>query len=211
MNRIILLTLGLIGGLAGMAQERPTQTGMKFGDKQKQGAQFELPYAPDIVQKAIEDHMARKGSRAESMKGYTLFRGVSGYGPRADLYFNVERKGRRDKNISLIRVFAVNPNDNPASTDPADSRVEDSKAVLESLVSAIEAKDNETNVRVQTSRVQEAERKLKKLRDDYAGYEEKVNALQERMTRNKQEQEAQLAEIEKLKEILEAMKTKGTE
>ena len=210
-----LLFSGIIAcaSLLVQGQNLPAEVKVKFIDKEKKAASFEMPYPPEIVEKAIEDRMAAKGSRPEKVRGYTLYRGVDvkQLGERADLYFKVERKGRKDKNASIITVFAVKPNENAATTDSDTEKLEDSKEVLMSLVPVIESKDMETNIANQEAQIRDAEKKLKRMKDDQAEYEEKMKGLQNKLDENLKNQELQTAEIDKMKTFLDAMKDKKSQ
>lgn len=211
MKKLLLFSVVLLGSLLASAQPTPSEARVKFIDKEKRAASFEVPYSSEIVEKAIEDRMARKGSRPESVRGYTLYRGVKlhdGSSERADFYFKVDRKSRRDKNSSMVYVFAVNPNDNAHSAETTDTHVEASKEFLGTLIPAIEAKDVDNNIASQSNEISVAEKKLKKLQDDYAELEKKMKALTDKMDENKRNQDLQTAEIEKLKAFLDAIKEK---
>src|SRR6478736_9376580 len=118
MKKLLLTGIIACASLTMQAQVLPAEVKVKFIDKEKKAASFEIPYPTEIVEKAIEERMAAKGSRPEKMRGYTLYRGVDvkQLGERADLYFKVERKSRKDKNVSVITVFAVSPNENAETT-----------------------------------------------------------------------------------------------
>jgi hypothetical protein len=210
-----LLFSGIIAcaSLLVQGQNLPAEVKVKFIDKEKRAASFEMPYPPEIVEKAIQDRMAAKGSRPEKMRGYTLYRGVDvkQLGERADLYFKVERKGRKDKNASIITVFAVNPNENAATTNTDSEKLEDSKEVLMSLVPVIESKDMETNIANQEAQIRDAEKKLKRMQDDQAEYEEKIKGLEKKLDENRKNQELQTVEIDKMKTFLDAMKDKKSQ
>jgi hypothetical protein len=210
-----LLFSGIIAcaSLLVQGQNLPAEVKVKFIDKEKRAASFEMPYPPEIVENAIQDRMAAKGSRPEKMRGYTLYRGVDvkQLGERADLYFKVERKSRKDKNASVITVFAVKANENAATSDTDTEKLEDSKEVLMSLVPVIESKDMETNIANQEAQIRDAEKKLKRMQDDQAEYEEKMKGLQNKLDENRKNQELQTVEIEKMKTFLDAMKDKKSQ
>ena len=213
MKKLLLSAIIACASLLMQAQSLPAEVKVKFIDKEKRAASFEMPYPPEIVEKAIEDRMASKGSRPEKMRGYTLYRGVDvkQLGERADLYFKVEKKSRKDKNASVITVFAVKPNENAATTDTDSEKLEDSKEVLMSLVPVIESKDMETNIANQEAQIRDAEKKLKRMQDEQADYEGKMKAFQTKLDENLKNQELQTAEIEKMKTFLDAMKDKKSQ
>ena len=195
------------------AQSLPAEVKVKFIDKDKKAASFEMPYPTEIVEKAIQDRMESKGSRPEKVKGYTLYRGVDvkQLGERADLYFKVERKSRKEKNSSIITVFAVSANANAATTTTDNDKLEDSKEVLMSLVPVIESKDMETNIANQEAQIREADKKLKRMQEEQADYEEKIKNLQSKLEENRKNQELQTVEIDKMKSFLDAMKDKKSQ
>ena len=213
MKKLLLSGIIAFFVLVMQAQNLPKEVKVKFIDKEKRAASFEMPYPTEIVENAIKDRMAAKGSRPEKMRGYTLYRGVDvkQLGERADLYFKVERKSRKDKNVSVITVFAVSPNENAASSTTDDEKIEDSKEVLMSLVPEIESKDVETNIANQEAQIRDAEKKLKGMQDDQVDYEKKIKTLEGKLEENRKNQELQTAEIDKMKSFLDAMKDKKSQ
>jgi chromosome segregation ATPase len=147
------------------------------------------------------------------MRGFTLYRGVDvkHLGERADLYFKVERKSRKDKNASVITVFAVSPNENAATTTTDTDKLDDSKEVLLSLVPVIESKDVETNIANQEAQIRDAEKKLKRMQDEQVEYEAKIKTLQDKLEENRKNLDLQTLEIEKMKSFRDAMKDKQSQ
>src|SRR6478735_8304830 len=213
MKKLLLSGIIAFFVLVMQAQNLPKEVKVKFIDKEKRAASFEMPYPTEIVKNAIKDRMAAKGSRPEKMRGYTLYRGVDvkQLGERADLYFKVERKSRKDKNSSVITVFAVSPNENAATTTTDIDKLDDSKEILLSLVPDIESKDVENNIANQEAQIHDAEKKLKRMQDEQADYEAKIKNLQGKLEENRKSQELQTAEIEKKKTFRDAMKDKQSQ
>jgi hypothetical protein len=213
MKKLLLSVIIACASIVMQGQSLPEEVKIKFIDKDKKAASFELPYPTEIVEKAIQDRMAAKGSRPEKMRGFTLYRGVDvkHLGERADLYFKVERKSRKDKNASVITVFAVSPNENAATTTTDTDKLDDSKEVLLSLVPEIESKDVETNIANQEAQIRDAEKKLKRMQDDQAEYEAKIKTLQDKLEENRKNQDLQTLEIEKMKSFRDAMKDKQSQ
>jgi hypothetical protein len=71
MKKLLLSVIIACASIVMQGQSLPEEVKIKFIDKDKKAASFELPYPTEIVEKAIQDRMAAKGSRPEKMRGFT--------------------------------------------------------------------------------------------------------------------------------------------
>jgi hypothetical protein len=179
---------------------------------EKKSAMIEVPYSEDVVRKAFEDHMAKNGVKAEKYKDFQVYRGVKLHDFDAevhDLYVKIDRKSRRDKNQSTVHLVVGRPSENMGLRSAEYShKMEESKNFLAAMVPNIEAQNLEKDIRGQQEVVQKAEKKLKSLQDDQREYEDKIREYQQRLEKNRVDQEAQLAEISRQKSIQVAMEAR---
>ena len=211
MMKTLLFTFALIlvGSLC-IAQDNFTETRVKYQKIEKRAVSYNVPYSPDVVEKAFEHMMQEKGSKPEKSKGYIVYRNVhlqNGTDDIADVYMKVDRKNRKDPN-SNVSMFALAPGSNPATVDTDDARMEGSKSFLTSMLPMMENTDHEFKMLDQQGKIADNEKKMRKLEDDYADYEKKVKTLQDRMENNKKERENLRATIESEKSTLEQMRMK---
>jgi hypothetical protein len=206
MKHVSICLLALLITFAGFSQAA-FETKSKFFNKEKRTAQIEVPYEPEIVEKAIGDSMARLGIRGTKVKGYSLFRNVVIDGEATDLYFNIDRKSRKDK-ASIVTVFAVAPNSNPADVDSDEMKLSASKTFLSGIMPAIDQTNQLNNIALQEKEIAGEEKKLKNLVNDQEDFQKKIKNLQERAEKNLREQEELKRSLDSKRSMLNAMRAK---
>jgi hypothetical protein len=206
MKHVSICLLVLLISFAGFSQAA-FETKSKFFNKEKRTAQIEVPYEPDIVEKAISDSMARLGIRGTKVKGYSLFRNVVIDGEATDLYFNIDRKSRKDKS-SIVTVFAVAPNSNPADVDSDEMKLTASKTFLSGIMPAIDQTNQLNNITLQEKEIAGDEKKLKNLVNDQEDFQKKIKNLQEKAEKNLREQEELKRSLDSKRSMLNAMRAK---
>ncbi|HRE50992.1 MAG TPA: hypothetical protein PK339_06215 [Flavitalea sp.] len=213
MKRNILLWAFVAAvNVSAFAQPMAVVGSVEYQKDNKSAAVIELPYKTDIVEGAIKDFMAKKGVKETRSKGFLVYKGasLSAYDAEvSDLYFKVDKKGRRDKDISMIYLIAGRANENVAVRNGGDNyKMEEAKTFLNDLVPAVEAHDLDVSIGQQADLVQKAEKKLKNLRDDQSDYEKKIRSFEDKLAQNKKDQENQLVELNKLRASLDAMQAR---
>jgi hypothetical protein len=183
-----------------------------FQKKEQSALIVELPYPPSVVEDGIKDYLNKRGLKANSTKGFNVFKGTrldSLSGEDNDLYFKVERKSRKDKDASVVTVFVTKPNENPADRLPAEtSGLAGARSFLSNMMPALAAYNLEMEIGGQEGEIKKAEKKYERLNDDANDMQKRLKKLQDNIEENKKEQERQKAEIEKQKSILDNMKGK---
>jgi hypothetical protein len=174
---------------------------------------MELPYPPDVVEDAIKDYLNKKGSKSNSSRGYQLFKDtkLSELDTEgSDLYFKVERKSRKEKDVSVVYFYVTRPNENfKATTTSAEMyNTSNARSFLSAMLPAVEAHNLEVEISAQEGAVKKAEKKYDRLTEDGENMEKRLKQLQEDIEANKKELEKQKQEIAKQKNILDAMRNK---
>jgi len=173
--------------------------------KQQPAAIVELPYAPELVSAALNDHLLKKGrSKSTDLKGFTVYRNtqpMQNDSINADMYFKVERKNRQEKGSTLVSLLVNAPEE--GSTDSLRHLAMDqSKAYLNELVPAIDAYNLEIVIKDQNESLIKAESKLKSLVNDGKDLDDKRTGIDKKIADNKAEQQNQGNEIEAQKRKL---------
>ena len=206
MKHLSICLLALLISFAGFSQAA-FETKSKFFNKEKRTAQIEVPYEPEIVEKAIGDSMARLGIKGTKVKGYSLFRNVPIDGETMDLYFNIDRKSRKDK-ASIVTVYSVAPNSNPADVDSDDMKLTASKTFLSGIMPVIDQTNQLNNIALQEKEIAGDEKKLKNLVSDQEDFQKKIKNLQEKAEKNLREQEELKRTLDSKRTMLNAMRAK---
>jgi hypothetical protein len=199
-----LCLLFITGLVYGQAQEGRVE----YQKSQQPAAVIELPYAPDLVNAAMNDYLSKKGkSRGNDLKGFTTFRNTQlakNDSANADLYFRVERKNKHEKETSIVSLLLTMPKEGEVTANNLHYlNMEQAKAYLNELVPAIEAYNLEVQIKDQNQAVIKAESKYKSLADDGADLEKKRESIEKKIQDNKEEQQRQKTEVETQKQKLE--------
>jgi hypothetical protein len=194
------------------AQPRAFEGSTDFQKTSQPAAIIELPYPQNIVDKAIDDYMAKKGVKGSNNKDFRLFRGVKLNNTAEfnnDLYFKTDYKSRKEKDITVISlVIAKNGEDVKARVSPDNSSIAGGTDFLNDLSVSIEAYNLEVMVKDQEDLVKKNQKKYDNLVDDQKDYEKKIRNLQDKIESNKQDQQKQLSELQKQQGVLEVLKAR---
>ena len=176
---------------------------------EKRAAIVELPYPPEIVEGALRDYLAKGGIQEQKLKGMQVFKNARltpTDGEAADLYFKVERKSRKEENVSVVYLIMGRPNENVALRTSDDAyRVQDAKAFLANLKPKAESHKLERDISKEDDNIKKSERKLKDLQDEQKSLEKRILEMQDKLAQRIKDQENTTAEISRLKETRDSM------
>jgi hypothetical protein len=193
---LLIFTLGY-----GQAYEGSVQ----FQNKLQPAAVIELPYAPSMVNAAMTDHLSKKGrSKGNDVKGFTTFRNtapVSADSSNADLYFKTEQKNRKDNEVTVVSLLVM-PNTDAGASNLHYLNMDNARAYLDDLATAINAYSIELKIKEQNETVIKAEAKYKNFTKDGEELERKRIDLDKKIADNKDNLLRQLIEIENQKQKL---------
>ncbi|MEO5681927.1 MAG: hypothetical protein ABIQ88_04755 [Chitinophagaceae bacterium] len=202
MKKVFILSLFVL--MAGMvfAQPQAAEGKAAFQKTQQPAAFITLPYADNVVEKAIEDYMSRKGVKGGSSNGYKLYRSyklVSTQEYNSDLYFKVERKSRSEKDVSIVSLI-VGKSTEDIKTRKLDSTgntstLEGAKELLNEMVPAIEAYDLSVQIDAQQNTITKAKKKYDGLIDDERDALNKIRDQEQKLAQNKVDQSRQADDI----------------
>ncbi len=188
---------------------------IEFNGGMYNGNTVDINAAADMVEDVIKEKFKAQGIKPKEIKGFLVFRNariekIDPVNP-VDAFLKVERKGKRDDNMSTIS-FITTPvgqiSDDNLKSGLATATVTAASATgifLSDLSPDIDNKVFEKNVADQQEQVKKAERKLKDLQDDQASMEKKIRNLQDDLESNRKDQEKQAAELEKKRNSLSAV------
>jgi hypothetical protein len=172
---------------------------------------LELNYAPDLVSDALNDYLSRKGrSKREDIKGFTTYRNtqaVQGDSVNADLYFKIERKSRKEKQVTVVSLLLNKPAPDAVASNSNLHylTMEQAKAYLNGLVATVDAYDLDLKIKDQNKSVVAAETKLKHLADEGGDLENKKVSIEKKIDENKAQQQSQVNEVTEQKHRLEML------
>ena len=208
MKRILLsfCMLFMAAVIYGQAQEGSVE----YKRIQQPAAVIELPYSPDVVTAAMNDYLSKKGrSKGTDLKGFKTFRNTqpSQAGSiNADLYFKMERKSRKEKEVTVVSLLLTEPKEAVvAANNIVYLNMDEAKTYLNDLVPAIEAYNLELLIKEQNDAVIKAESKYKSLANDGEDLEKKRVSIEKNIQNNRADQQTQMNEVENQKQKLAAL------
>jgi len=216
MKKIITAFAGLfVFSLCSFAQ---AYEGTVEYDKKKQPAIIiTYPYSQEAVEGAFVQKFEGIGLNAKEEKG--LFNSSKGFRSyksaiitdisvnSMDYIFKVEQKGRKGSNEAILYLIVNKEGSNILSTRD-ETVIATAKSYLNDMLPLVEAFNLELQIKDQDETVSKAEKKLKDLKDDQESMEKKIKKLQDDLKDNAKAQQDQQKEIEKQRQVLEAVKAK---
>jgi hypothetical protein len=187
-------------------------------DKKKQPAIIiTYPYSQEAVEGAFVKKFEGVGLNAKEEKG--LFNSSKGFRSyksaiikdisinSMDYIFKAEQKGRKGSNEAILYLIINKDGSNILSTRD-ELVIEGAKSYLNEMLPEVEAFNLELQIKDQEETVSKAEKKLRGLQDDQESMEKKIKKLEDDLKDNAKSQQDQQKEIEKQRQILEAVKAK---
>lgn len=199
-----------------------SQSSVRSGTLDYNGAKYpceiiEYPLPPGDAETVIKDQMREKGYNQEKGRNFIVYRNVKindlNSNESHDLVFKVERKSRKESDISLVSLVTANPGEIPNERVKGGGKgiavITTSSAAgafLESFQPAVTLQAFNLSVLAKSDEVSKAEKKLDNLKKDQAKLERKIKDLQADLQSNTKSQESQSVEIESLKKALDDLK-----
>lgn len=186
---------------------------LEYMKTKQPAAVIELPYTDEVVEGAIKSHFEKQGAKITDSKGLMIIKNASlsegGESQTLDLYFKIERKSRKEKDFTIVYLAAGKPGENIAARQGDDRfGLAQSQAYLNSVTPHIENHSVGLQVIEQEEVIKKANKKYNGLVEDSIDYQKKKLALDQKITDNSKMQEDQRVELERQKQILEALKAR---
>ncbi|MBX2922354.1 MAG: hypothetical protein KF746_09205 [Chitinophagaceae bacterium] len=183
---------------------------VEFNGIKRTVKRMEINNEPDIVEQSIKNRMAKSGYKPKESKGWLIFKDVDDRevsDERSDLYVKVERKSRKEKEVSVVYFFTSKPNDHATPVPLAGSMLT-SDGFYEQVSAESVASKLEKDIAEQEEAAKKAEKKYDDLVKEQASLEKKIKGLQDDLESNKQKQQSQSREVENQRKMLEQLKSK---
>jgi hypothetical protein len=200
MKRVLLfLTILLASRLSMHAQAYEGK--IEFQKTQQSVAISEVPFQQDVVEDAIKDYMAKKGYKGSSTNGFTLFKGAklsSNDSVMTDLYFKIEHKSRKEKEVTVISLIPAKANESLVTRSVADdTQLEEAKLFLDQMKPVIEAHELTIQVTEEENTIRKLQKKQDNLVSDESDLEKRIRKLESELDQNKIDQQKQANLIQK--------------
>jgi hypothetical protein len=171
---------------------------------------MEVNQEPDIVEQGIKNKMAKAGYKPAERKGWLIFKNVDDReisDEVCDLYVKVEKKSRKESDVSVVHFFVSKPNDNATPVALAGGMLA-AEGFHGQVTANADASKLEKDIAEQEEATKKAQKKLDDLVKDQSSMEKKIKGLQDDLEQNKSKQQSQTQELENQRKILEQLKSK---
>lgn len=183
---------------------------VEFSGSKKTVKTMDINNAPDIVEQAIKNKMAKAGYKPKESKGWMIFKSVNDpelSDEPCDLHVKVEKKSRKEKDASVVYFFISKPNDHTRAALFSGAAL--GITGFHSQVTAhADAHQLEKDIQDQEETTKKAEKKYDDLVKEQSSLEKKIKNLQEDLESNKEKQQSQMQEVENQRKALELLKGK---
>ena len=179
---------------------------VEYQSKLHPAAVIDLPYAPSVVDAAMDDFLSKKGkSRKNDIKGFSTFRNtqpLQNDSANSDLYFKTERKSRKEKEVTVVSLLLTPTEAKPNTGDLHHLNMADAMTYLNELATSISAYNLELTIKDQNEAVIKAESKYKNLAEEGDDLERKRAEIDKKIADNKNDQQQQLKALESKRKVL---------
>ena len=210
MKRLIVFVFGVVVYTTATAQSRTSMVEYQKADRE--AIVNEVPFKDDLIAKAIQDTLERLGYKGKESKGFTVYKGVKlpALGSEAyDLYFAVDRKSKKEKDISQVTLMISKGFDSFVTEKSDPGLVKNAKTYLDSLRNSVAVYDLRQQILEQEETVKKIEKRVAGLTDDADDLQKKKKKLEKEIESNIKDQAEQQQELEKQKQILSTLKGTG--
>ena len=194
------------------AQVAATEGKVEHSKGDKIAAVIELPYPVEEVEAAIAEHFSKKGGKGDKGNGFKIFRSMKLKEEDVelnDLHFKVERKSRKEKDISVVYLLVGRPSENVGVRSGVDRhKINEAKEFLNQLTPSVEAHHLDIQIQDQEEVMKKTTKKNLALIDEQKELEEKIKTLQQKLEQNKIDQQKQSEELTRQQGVLDAMKAR---
>lgn len=207
MKKIVVLVLLFVLNLHSNAQSRTSTVEYQKADRE--AIVNEIPFSEDMITRAIQDTLEKLGYKGKESKGFIVYKGVKmpALGSEAyDLYFSVDKKSKREKDISKVTLMISKGFDSFITEKSDPGLVRNAKTYLDSLRNTVAVYDKGQQISEQEEVVKKAEKKMENLTEDAQDLQKKKKKLEKEIEDNIKEQADQQKELEKQRQVLSTLK-----
>ena len=164
---------------------------LDYQKTQQPVAIIELSYSQDVVEDGIKDYMVKRGYKNSSAKGFTVYRSAkldSNDTDLSDLYFKIERKGRKEKDVTVITLVPTRPNQDIlalSGDSTTAARIDKAKSFLNQLAPSLDAHNTDVQFAAQQEVLKKSQKKLLNLQNDQTDLEKKIRKINADQDQNK--------------------------
>jgi hypothetical protein len=193
--RNLFLSLTVIFLLPGILNAQSYKTTYTFQKVAYGAAAVQVPYEENVVTEAVKDYMTGKGYKDAHYKDFIIFRSVpleNGSSVYSDTYFNISKKSRSEKDITIITLIPVKKEATlSAATEEDSSYIFKSVVFLDSMIHHIHHYSLTQQIQIQQKALDKTGAKLISLKNDSGDIAKKIRGYEGDLAQNKTDQTKQ--------------------
>jgi len=195
-------------------------TSITYNKAKKPAMVLQMPYDESISESFIVNNLKKTGYDPETkgkffwkqnqVNGFYIFKDVrfEGLSNPVDLYFKVERFGRKSNDESLIYLLVSKGNEDFISSTTDEETYNAAKKFLNDFVESSAVYKSDRDITDEEDVLKEADKQIVKLESNGKEIEKKLRELEGDLEKNKKDQEEQHKKIEGQRKKIEEMKEK---
>lgn len=197
----------LIATMALSANAQTSLTTATFNKLPQTALQYNLPYSDEAVSNGLANKLSSYG-KPKKIKEFLVYRNLNI--PEISsipvtLYFNVEKKSKKDNSNAVLTLLLSNEFDRFYTKEADPALFTKAMEYLNGFGEPVAAASLELSIQSQDETTQKTDKKLKKLRDESIDLEKQKKRIEERQEQNRKDIEAEEAELARQKELLEGL------
>lgn len=207
MKRMILFMLVLT--LSSITTAQSTLTTVEYQKVTREAIANEIPFSEEVIMNAIKDTLQKLGYKGKESKGFTLFRNVrmpALENEPYDLYFAIDRKSKRQKEVSLVTMMLSKGDDNFITEKSNPDVVHKARNFLNGFHHSVRRYDHLQKLMEQEEVVKKIEKTITDLAEEADDMQKKKKKLEKDIEDNSKEQSDQQKELEKQRQVLATLK-----
>lgn len=193
------------------------QTGtLEFNGAKYPSESVEYNIPEDDMTTIIKNKMQAAGYTPEKTKGFLVYRNVtmSDFGDGAhDVVFKIDQKSRKEKGSSIVNIITAAPGEIPVDKVKGGDKTlatittgAGASTFLMGLQPAVGQQAHNIAVLDKAKEVEDAQKKLDKLKKEQASLEKKIRDAQSKLDANLKDQQTQSALVQSLQASLQTLK-----
>ncbi len=209
MRTFIFLSLFAVISFSAHAQSRLES--IEYQKIQRDAIVADVPFPEKVIAAAINDTLQKLGYKGKETKGFMLYKGVTLAalgGGAYDLYFSVDRKSKKDKELSTVTLMISKDFDNFITGKSESGIIANAKTYMDSLRNIVAIYDLEQQILEQEETVTKNAKKLEDLIDQEKQYEKDRKKLEDKIESNNKNKAKQISDSDIQKQVLETLKAK---
>lgn len=199
-----ILVILVLAATAFSANSQSALTTATFNKLPHTAVQYNLAYSDEAVSNALAKKLDSYG-KPKKIKEYVVYRNLNipeiSTSPLT-LYFNVEKKSKRDNSNTVLTLLLSNEFDRFYSIENDPDLFNKAIEYLNGFSEPVAAASLELGIQSQNETTQKVDKKLEKLRDEAIDLEKQKKRLEEKIEQNKKDIESEEAALSKQKELL---------